>query len=140
MRARDDEIPGDEDLFRAVRPNNWPEWYADGRVSPAAIDSGGTSVQRSLFTTAATVRESFEAPVLFCTQPRRLPQCISADGSRYEAFAEDDPSDTEGEAHAEVRVRVEGSAERSNKRIKSKRKRLLVRQAIAEAFWLLDAD
>lgn len=104
MRPADDQIPGDEDLYRTLSA----EWVDGNRVLHSAIDGEGTSCFRSEHITPekAIAARPPEENGLASVLPRELPVDFLSQTNRirYDTFAVDAPKEG-NEAHCEIRWR-----------------------------------
>jgi hypothetical protein len=129
MRALDEPIPADEQLFRSVHHTE-----SDGMSrDPTSIDLPASSVSRSKYAPQPEQALRRDDTGVAVTTPGDLPPAMGSPGGiEHEVCAEDDPQ--EGDAHAEIRVRRTGQAYDPSYRIKSKPFRLLLRREIAARF------
>lgn len=111
LRDLDEPIPDDEDLYRSLGTED----VAGDTVRETAVDLRGTSVYRRKYCDSAEaaladsrLKRPHHTGVAFIT-PGALPKC-TVNEVAWEAFAVDNPEDTEYLAHAEVRVRRESDA------------------------------
>lgn len=101
MRQPDETIPLEEKLYRGLDPT-----FVDGeRINEKAIDLEGTSVQRSSYAAPQSVLTVMRTGVGEVQVGEIPPANVLPNGVEWEWFAVDDPSEEQGEGHAELRAR-----------------------------------
>jgi hypothetical protein len=141
MRAVDEPIPPDEWLYRWVTADE----VNGTEVLPTAIDSSGTSVDRSKYRTGHPPNQPGrpERNGVAGTTESRFPSDLVANDIEYEFFTVDLPEAT-NDAHAEIRSGRKATAGRSNDRPtgfkpKSEPTRSMLKARLAEAMVVLRA-
>ncbi|HEY1690867.1 MAG TPA: hypothetical protein VGG39_01820 [Polyangiaceae bacterium] len=133
MRAVDEPIPTDEQLYRSIA-----EQDVDGEaLDPTALDVPGTSVARSKYQPVPTQAIHPGDGGIAVIVPRDLPSpMVSSGGARYEFVASDDPLE-DNDSHAEIRMNRPGKPYKSNHKVASKEFELQLRAALALRFRIL---
>jgi len=132
MREVDEPIPEDERLFRSIGRED-----VDGdHLLPGAIELPAMSVNRSKYDPdPRNVIRGNDTGVAVTTS-RQLPTPMTSPGDvTYEFFASDVPS--EGDAHAELRLRRRGDQYDPKHKVKSATFKLELKQALAKSLRVL---
>lgn len=125
-RTLDEPIPADELLFRSVSPED----VVGGDVMATAVDLPRCSFNRAKYCSGPASVVIEERPsdtgvvsISVGALPGPVPRSGVSTGEPYEFIGADDPNpdeDPENSAHAEVRLRPQGSAFSKNHRVKDK--------------------
>jgi hypothetical protein len=116
----------------------------NGILLPDAVEVEATSFQRQKYCgepkdTISETRphENGVALLIAGELPPPTPVANSASGKAWEHFLVDNPSEQEGEAHCEVRVRERGSTQREAARVKKDAQRQLLKRNLASRMSIL---
>jgi hypothetical protein len=134
LRDPDEPIPPTEELYRSLAFGE-----SDGEaLLPTSVELPAMSVVRSKYVNGPQEALKADDTGIAVTTPEKLPSPMTSPGGIvHEIRAEDSPS--QGDAHAEVRVRRKGTDYNPKYKIDSKPFKADLRRAIAASFKVLTA-